>query len=59
MSGLSILLGEPLVDLDDEVVILVNGEERFKGPVERTFSTLLLTIPRYDEHLLFDARVDL
>ncbi|MHC5010775.1 MAG: hypothetical protein ACYTG6_07460, partial [Planctomycetota bacterium] len=59
VTGLSVLLGEPIVDLDEEVLVRVNGEERFAGRVERTFSTLLLTLPRFDEHLLFDARVDL
>jgi predicted esterase len=59
VSGLSVLLGEPLVDLGREVVVEVNGEERFRGLVPRTFSTLLLTLPRYDDGLLFDARVDL
>lgn len=59
LTGLSVLLGEPLFDLDAEVVVRVNGEERFRGKIERTFSTLLMTLPRFDPHLLFDARVDL
>jgi len=57
-DGLSLLLGEPLVDLSKEVVVRVAGEERFRGIVPRTFSTLLLTLPREDADLLFDARVD-
>ena len=36
--------------------MLVNGKERFRGMVPRTFSTLMLTLPRLDEHLLFDGR---
>jgi len=52
-------LGAPLFDLDDDVIVRVNGEERFRGKVARTFSTLLMTLPRYDPDLLFDARVDL
>ena len=59
VSGLSVLLGAPLVDLEKDVKISVNGEERFNGPVARTFSTLLMTLPRGDAGLLFDARVDL
>jgi len=59
VSGLSVLLGEPLVDLEQEVVIRVDGKEAFRGVVPRTLSTLLLTLPRHDPHLLFDARVDL
>lgn len=59
LEGISILLGEPIVDLEKEVVIRVDGEEKFRGIVERTLSTLLLTLPRNDPKLLFDARVDL
>ena len=59
LTGLSVLVGAPLFDLDEEVVVRVNGEERFRGKVERTFSTLLMTLPRFDPDLLFDARVDL
>ena len=47
------------VDLTQEVVIVVNGKERFRGMVERSFSTLMMTLPRNDPHLPFDARVDL
>lgn len=59
LTGLSILVGEPLFDLSQEIVVRVNEEERFRGRVERTFSTLLMTLPRFDPDLLFDARVDL
>ncbi len=59
LEGISLLLGEPIVDLDEEVVIRVDGKEAFRGIVPRTFSTLLLTLPRNDAKLLFDARVDL
>ncbi len=59
LTGLSVLIGEPLFDLEKEIVVRVNGEERFRGGVERTFSTLLMTLPRFDPDLLFDARVDL
>ncbi len=59
LPGLSVLLGEPLVDLTKKVTIRVQGKEKFRGMVERSFSTLLLTLPRNDPQLLFDARVDL
>jgi len=59
LTGLSVLVGAPLFDLEQEVVVRVNGEERFRGKVERTLSTLLMTLPRFDPDLLFDARVDL
>jgi len=59
VTGMSVLLGEPLVDLTNEVVITVNGKQAFRGLVEHTFSTMMLTIPRHDRHLLFDASVDL
>lgn len=59
IEGLSLLLGEPLVDLSKEVTVTVNGEERFRGLVSRSFSTLLMTVPRNDADLLFDARIDL
>ena len=58
-EGQSVLLGEPLVDLSKPVTVAVNGETLFEGVVQRTFSTLMMTLPRNDEHLLFDARVDL
>ena len=59
LTGLSVLLGEPLFDLGEEVVVKVNGEERARGKVEHTLSTLLMTLPRFDDRLLFDARIDL
>jgi predicted esterase len=59
LKRLTVLLGEPLVDLDEEVVVRLNGEEAFRGIVPRTLSTLLMTMSRNDEQLLFDARVDL
>lgn len=55
----TLLLGAPLIDLSAEVVVKVEGSEVFRGKVARTLSTLLLTLPRYDDALLFDARIDL
>ncbi|MFG0320190.1 MAG: prolyl oligopeptidase family serine peptidase, partial [Planctomycetota bacterium JB042] len=34
LSTLSLLLGEPIVDLDEEVVVVVDGEETFRGKVD-------------------------
>lgn len=59
LSGLSVLLGAPLVDFAKDVVIVANDESVFEGAVQHTFSTLMLTLPRLDADLLFSARVDL
>jgi len=59
VAGLSVLLGAPLVDLTKSVTVHVNGEALFEGAVPHTFSTLMMTLPRNDAHLLFDARIDL
>ena len=59
VTGLSVLVGAPLVDLSAPVTVRVNGEQAFQGTVPHTFSTLMLTLPRNDDDLLFDARVDL
>ncbi len=59
LTGLSILVGPPLFDVDREIVVTVNGEERVRGKAQRTVSTLLMTLPRYDDRLLFEARIDL
>lgn len=58
-EGLSILLGAPLVDLSKPVTLILNGEKREPVSVKPTFSTLLMTLPRLDPHLLFDARIDI
>lgn len=59
VTGLSVLLGAPLVDLAREVVVRVDGKEAWRGVPVQTLSTLLMTLPRHDALLLFDARVDL
>ncbi len=58
-AGLSILIGAPCLDPTKAVTIEVDGERRFQGRVTPSFSTLMLTLPRLDKHLLFDTRVDL
>lgn len=59
LEGLSLLLGAPLVDPAQPVTVIVNGEPRKPVSLRHTFSTLMLTLPRLDPHLLFDARIDL
>ncbi len=59
LEGLTLLLGAPLVDLAKPVTVVLNGTERPAVRVAHTFSTLMLTLPRLDSHLLFDARLDL
>ena len=59
IEGLSVLLGEPLVDVRKPVTVVVNGKERPPVTLRHTFSTLMLTLPREDPYLLFDARIDL
>ena len=56
---MTVLLGAPLVDLEKEISIKIGDKVKFKGKVKRTLSTLLLTLPRHDNDLLFDVRVDI
>ena len=58
-EGMSVLLGDPLVDLSKPVTIVSGDETLFEGEVRHTFSTLMMTLPRNDPHLLFSVRVDL
>ena len=60
VDGLSILVDERLFDLKQEIEVHVNGEERFRGKVQDTLSTLLRTAAeRNDVEMLFRARIDL
>jgi len=59
-AGFSLLLDDRLVDLSREVVVREGGEERFRGKVPLTLSTMLLTaVERRDPELIFPARIDL
>lgn len=58
-AKLTLFLGAPLIDLEKEVVVRIEGKEKYRGKPTRTFSTLLLTLPRFDDALLYDARIDL
>ena len=57
VTGLSVLLGAPLVDPAKEVVVRVDGKEVYRGVPKRLLSTLLMTLPRVRTMLLFDARL--
>ncbi len=56
-AGLHVLLDERLLDTGKEVVIELNGKERFRGVPEARLSTLLLTGVRGDPQLSFACRV--
>ncbi len=56
-AGLFVLLDERLVDLDEEVAVVLAGEEVFRGLVPRRLSAMLATGVRGDPELLFEARV--
>lgn len=59
-QGLSVLLDERLVDLEKDVVIKLNGEEKFRGRVARSLAVLAMTaLERRDPEMLFSARVKL
>ena len=58
-AKLTLFLGAPLIDLEKDVVVRIEGKEKYRGKPPRTFSTLLLTLPRFDDALLYDARIDL
>lgn len=59
LGAFSVFVDADMVDMAKEVVVTVDGEERFRGLPERRLSTLLMTLPRHDPRLLFDARLDL
>lgn len=56
-AGLHVLLDERLLDVTREVVVELNGKERFRGVPEARLSTLLLTGVRGDPRLSFACRV--
>ena len=55
-DGLHVLLDDRVLDIDKEVVVTVNGKETFRGRVEPTLATMLLTSVHPDEELQFVAR---
>ena len=57
-GGLSLLLDDRLVDFGKEVVVRVNGAEKFRGRIAPSLATMLLTAAeRNDPEMLFLARV--
>lgn len=59
LTGLSLLLAPELVDFEREVEVRVQGKPRLRARVQRTFSTLMMTLDEHDPDLLYDARIDL
>jgi pimeloyl-ACP methyl ester carboxylesterase len=55
--GLSVLLDDRLVDLENEVIVVLNDEEVFRGLAPRRLAVMLATAVRGDPDLLFEARV--
>ncbi|MEQ8767553.1 MAG: hypothetical protein RL885_26850 [Planctomycetota bacterium] len=59
LGRFTLFLGDPIVDLDEEVVVVAQGKELFRGKVEKTLSNLLWTLPRNDPGRLFAASLEL
>ena len=57
VSGLQILLHGDLVDLDQEFVVSVNGDESWRGIPRRRLDVLLSTSRHGDPRLTFEARI--
>jgi pimeloyl-ACP methyl ester carboxylesterase len=58
LAGFSLLLDERLVDLEQDIVVRVNGTEAWKGKGERRLTTLLETAAENnDAELTFAVRV--
>jgi predicted esterase len=59
-KGLSVLLDERLVNLDKELVITLNGKEKFRGVVPRSLAVIARTgFERRDAEMTFTASVPL
>ena len=60
ISAFSVLLHDELVDLNQSVTVLLNGQIRFKGKVTRTLAALAKSFSeRPDPKCLFPARIDI
>lgn len=59
LGDFAVFVDEEMVDMSKEVIVRVDGEQRFRGVPARRLSTLLMTLPRHDPRLLFAARLDL
>jgi len=59
-DGFRLLLDDDLVDLEQEIVVREGSDVVFKGKVDRTLSTMLMTAAeRYDTRSVYPARIDL
>lgn len=58
VSALSVRLSDKMMSLDQDVVIIRDGKELFRGAVTRTIGTLSKTLDeRHDPELMFSAEV--
>ena len=57
VAGLHVLLDDKLLDLGKEVVIELNGKERYRGTPAPSRAAILLSGSRGDPRLLFTCRV--
>ena len=57
LRGFRVLLDEPMLDLEREVVITKDGEERFRGKPTRRLATILFTGAKGDEGLTFEHEI--
>jgi len=59
-KGLTVFLSPDLLDVDQPVQVYVNGETRWNGVLEPSFSAMLESMSaRMDRSMVFDRRVDL
>ena len=58
-GGLGVLVGPELVDVERELVVLVNGEERFRGVPQPSYGAVLETAIWGDPELLYRMRIAL
>ena len=56
-TGLQIFLPQELVDSKNEITVLFNGKEVWKGRAEPTLGSLLLSAVYGDEQMLVDSRI--
>lgn len=60
VRGVTLMLSDRLVDLDQPVSVRLNGRAAFHGPVKRSFETLLETARKTrDREMLFSAKLQL
>lgn len=58
-SGFTVYLSPELLDVTKEVVLKVNGEEKYKGIPAPSFSAMLESMSdRFDRNMVFSRRID-